>query len=101
MPKIEIQLAEVPSESLYRLETCQGDVVVDRQNDSFAVFEDRCPHAHWPLSEGDLRDGVLSCVGHGWEFDVTSGRCLTVPGCALKLLPVTIENGEIKIEVDS
>jgi nitrite reductase/ring-hydroxylating ferredoxin subunit len=98
MPKIEIRLAEVPLDALYRVEASGTALVLFRKNGSITAFEDRCPHAHWPLSEGELKDGILQCIGHGWEFDVQSGRCLTVPGCSLKLLPVVVDQGRAQIE---
>jgi nitrite reductase/ring-hydroxylating ferredoxin subunit len=100
MRKIEIQLDDVPFESLFRVEGSDPGVVIIRNNNSIMAFEDRCPHAHWPLSEGSVANGIISCIGHGWEFEVASGRCLTVPGCSLKLLPVTVEHRLVKIEVE-
>jgi nitrite reductase/ring-hydroxylating ferredoxin subunit len=100
MPKIEIRLAEVPLDVLFRVEAFGAGLVLLRKNGSITAFEDGCPHAQWPLSEGELKDGILQCIGHGWEFDVQSGRCLTVPGCSLKLLPVTIDQDRVRIEWD-
>jgi nitrite reductase/ring-hydroxylating ferredoxin subunit len=100
MPKIEISLADVPCHSLFRVEENGASVVLVRKHDSITAFEDRCPHAHWPLSEGELKNGVLQCVGHGWEFDVVTGRCLTVPACSLKLLPVVVDRQTAQIEWD-
>ncbi|KAJ6383109.1 hypothetical protein OIU77_031520 [Salix suchowensis] len=40
---------------------------MDRAN--FAVFEDRCPHRLAKLSEGQLIDGRLECLYHGWQFE--------------------------------
>jgi nitrite reductase/ring-hydroxylating ferredoxin subunit len=100
MPKIEIRLAEVPLDVLFRVEASGAGLVLVRKKGSITAFQDRCPHAHWPLSEGELKDGVLQCVGHGWEFDVQSGRCLTVPVCFLKLLPVVVDRDIVRIEWD-
>jgi UDP-MurNAc hydroxylase len=37
-----------------------------------------CPHRQADLTRfGDIRDGVLTCALHHWEFDLASGRCLT------------------------
>jgi nitrite reductase/ring-hydroxylating ferredoxin subunit len=100
MPKIEISLAEIPCDTLFRVEGSEASLVLVRKNDSITAFQDRCPHAHWPLSEGELKNGILSCIGHGWEFDVVTGNCLTVPGCSLKLLPVVIDQGRVQVEWD-
>lgn len=42
------------------------------------VAPDRCPHREAPLSIGVVRDGVLSCAYHGWQFG-DAGRCVLVP----------------------
>lgn len=39
---------------------------------------DRCPHRGVALSLGSVKDGVITCPFHGWQFNA-SGRCLHVP----------------------
>ncbi|WP_437578813.1 Rieske 2Fe-2S domain-containing protein [Sorangium sp. So ce887] len=39
------------------------------------ALDDRCPHQGYPLSEGALRGGVLTCAWHNWKFDIASGAC--------------------------
>ena len=42
------------------------------------VMERYCPHRQADLSVfGEVDDGVLTCTLHGWQFDLTSGTCLT------------------------
>ncbi|GMH11895.1 hypothetical protein Nepgr_013736 [Nepenthes gracilis] len=40
--------------------------------------EDRCPHRLAKLSEGQLVDGRLECLYHGWQFD-GEGKCVKIP----------------------
>jgi nitrite reductase/ring-hydroxylating ferredoxin subunit len=57
-----------------------------------------CPHRQWPLSQAELRDTVLKCARHGWEFDVPSGRAVYPPfGYRLRSLPVRIVDGAIQV----
>ena len=98
MPRIDVSLDDIPSEHPFRIECDGRALVVVRTNGNVHAFEDRCPHAQWPLSEGDFKDGSLYCIGHGWEFDVKTGRCLTVPVCNLKIIPTYVENGTVRIE---
>ena len=36
-----------------------------------------CPHAGEDLSHGAvIRDGVLRCLGHNFDFDLATGECL-------------------------
>ena len=98
MPRIDVKLDDIPFEHPFRVECSGSPLVLIRTNGSIRAFLDRCPHAHWPLSEGELRDGLLYCVGHGWQFDVKTGRCLTVPVCSLKLIPAVIEGDIVRID---
>uniref|UniRef100_A0A7N0T8J5 Rieske domain-containing protein n=1 Tax=Kalanchoe fedtschenkoi TaxID=63787 RepID=A0A7N0T8J5_KALFE len=57
------------------------DVVVwwDRNENSWKVFDDTCPHRLAPLSEGRIDQwGRLQCVYHGWCFN-GSGDCKFIP----------------------
>ena len=57
------------------------DVVVwwDRNEETWKVFDDRCPHRLAPLSEGRIDQwGRLQCVYHGWCFN-GSGNCKFIP----------------------
>ncbi|CAN0911018.1 Protochlorophyllide-dependent translocon component 52, chloroplastic [Linum grandiflorum] len=57
------------------------DVVAwwDKNDNSWKVFDDMCPHRLAPLSEGRIdQSGRLQCVYHGWCFD-GSGSCKLIP----------------------
>nr|DAD27516.1 TPA_asm: hypothetical protein HUJ06_028984 [Nelumbo nucifera] len=41
-------------------------------------YEDRCPHRLAKLSEGQLIDGKLECLYHGWQFE-GDGKCVKIP----------------------
>ncbi|KDO67385.1 hypothetical protein CISIN_1g037348mg, partial [Citrus sinensis] len=40
--------------------------------------QDRCPHRLAKLSEGQLIDGRLECLYHGWQFE-GEGKCVKIP----------------------
>ncbi|CAK7339116.1 unnamed protein product [Dovyalis caffra] len=57
------------------------DIVVwwDRNESTWKVFDDACPHRLAPLSEGRIDQwGRLQCVYHGWCFN-GSGDCKFIP----------------------
>jgi nitrite reductase/ring-hydroxylating ferredoxin subunit len=89
MHNAEISFADVAEGSSVCIELQGIKVLVLRSEGRVFAYEDRCPHAFWPLSQGTLAGSVLECPGHGWEFDVQSGRCLTSPSYCLK--PVAFE----------
>jgi nitrite reductase/ring-hydroxylating ferredoxin subunit len=89
MPRVEIELAAVPLNIPTGVEHAGRKLVILRTESRTVAYEDVCPHAFWPLSEGTLHNGVLECPGHGWEFNADTGRCLNAP--AYCLTPVSLE----------
>lgn len=67
------------------------------------ALEDRCPHRHVRLSDGEVVQGEVECIYHGWRFNA-AGRCTHVPylaenqrlpTCALHTYPVVEQDGFI------
>jgi nitrite reductase/ring-hydroxylating ferredoxin subunit len=53
------------------------DTIVLAEGDREWAVSRYCPHAGEDLTEGAvIRDGVLRCLGHNFEFDLASGECL-------------------------
>jgi nitrite reductase/ring-hydroxylating ferredoxin subunit len=100
MPRIEIQPDEIPLEIPVRLKHDRTAIVVIRTTSGLSAFHDRCPHAQWPVSDGEIIDGVLVCPGHGWQFNVSTGQCLNSSVYQLKPLSVVMYNDSVVIEWD-
>jgi nitrite reductase/ring-hydroxylating ferredoxin subunit len=98
MPRIEIRLDEIALEIPVRLKHDGAAIVLIRTENGVRAFHDRCPHAQWPISDGEIIDGILVCPGHEWEFDITTGQCLNSPAYQLKSLSVVVYNDTIQIE---
>jgi len=43
--------------------------------DVFAV-DNACPHEGYPLVQGEVKNGVLTCAWHNFKFQLGSGACL-------------------------
>ena len=44
-----------------------------------AAVRDVCAHRETALSGGIVRDGILTCPGHFWRYDLRTGQCLGRP----------------------
>lgn len=64
-------------------------------NGTFHLFEDRCPHMDFPIHDGDIRRGIVTCPWHHWQFDVQSGACLLHERIRLSKLEVQVDEGVI------
>ena len=76
--------------------------VVVRRGSLLAGYEDRCPHAGWPLAALDdrflTRSGEhILCSGHGALFRLADGGCVAGPcaGASLAPWPVAVREGEV------
>lgn len=67
----------------------------------FHALEDECPHVGAPLGSGWVDGHTVACPMHGWEFDIRSGACQTVPRCPVKSFPVRLRDGLIEISLDA
>jgi naphthalene 1,2-dioxygenase system ferredoxin subunit len=64
----------------------------------FYATSNFCPHQGAPLAEGILCGHTIECGLHGWQFDVRSGDCLTVPD-RIETFRVIVEDGWIRLEI--
>lgn len=66
-----------------RMAYVEGYYAQQSDNDEVAragdyLVQRRCPHLQADLTRfGSVRDGVLTCSMHGWQFDLATGSCLT------------------------
>jgi 3-phenylpropionate/trans-cinnamate dioxygenase ferredoxin component len=73
---------------------CNGDLV---------AIEDRCSHDNGDLMEGevDAEECTVECPRHGSQFDLRTGKPLTLPAYVpVDTFPVLVEDGVIRVEVD-
>ncbi len=64
----------------------------------FYATDNGCPHRGGPLGEGLLEGTVVICPWHGWEYDVTSGECLTNPKVRIQAYPVKVEGSDVLVD---
>ena len=60
-----------------------------------------CPHEDVSLLDGELHGQVLTCPGHGYDFDLATGRCAHDAGLRLRRFPVRVDAaGALYVEID-
>lgn len=64
---------------------------------NFFAIDDTCQHRGGPLSEGSCQEQVVTCPWHGWEYDVTTGACLTNPEVNQTRYEVKVEGEDILV----
>lgn len=74
-------------------------LLVVRSEHAVCVYRDRCPHQGYPLSEGRLEDGVITCRLHGHTFDASTGAGINPPAPCLVAVPARVEQERVHVEV--
>jgi nitrite reductase/ring-hydroxylating ferredoxin subunit len=58
-----------------------------------------CPHEDVSLIEGHLEDDQIVCPGHGYHFDLVTGRCAHAPGLVLRRYRVTVIGEDVWVDL--
>lgn len=92
--------AEVEIGTARVVEAGGKQIALCNTGDGFHAIDDICSHDKGPLDQGTLEGNRIECPRHGAQFDVTTGRALTLPAVRpIKTYPTRVEDGDIEIEV--
>jgi 3-phenylpropionate/trans-cinnamate dioxygenase ferredoxin subunit len=68
--------------------------------DGFYAVDDICSHDRGPLDQGKLLGNRIECPRHGAQFDVRTGKALTLPAIRpIKAYNTRVADGEVEVEV--
>ena len=80
------------------VEVDDEDVAVANVNGEYYAFGAECPHAGGPLDEGDVEGNIVVCPWHGAEFDMTTGKALTMPASdSISTYQVRVDGEKIQL----
>jgi len=73
-------------------------IALFRCEGTYYATSNDCVHRGGPLGEGLLEGTTVICPWHGWEFDVSSGACLTDPKAKITVYPTRVEGNELLVD---
>jgi nitrite reductase/ring-hydroxylating ferredoxin subunit len=74
-------------------------VIVTRVDGELVAVTGVCPHEDVALAGGELHGATLTCPGHGYAFDVRTGRCRHDPTLELRRYPITLIGDEVWVDL--
>lgn len=86
----------------------EGSRIVQLEGQTIALFkhegevyaiDNRCPHMGFPLHQGTLQCGILTCHWHHARFDLASGGTFDPWADDVRAYPVRVENGEVWVDL--
>jgi nitrite reductase/ring-hydroxylating ferredoxin subunit len=64
------------------------------------AIDNRCPHMGFPLNEGSLEDGVLTCHWHHARFELSCGDTFDPFADDVQTYPVEVRDGTVYVRPD-
>jgi len=88
-----------PGERLF-VEIESLPIVIFNIAGQFYAIADVCSHDDGPVGEGDLEGYCIVCPRHGAEFDVRTGKVISMPAVVdIPAYPVRVGDGIIQIGI--
>lgn len=75
------------------------EIAVFHVDGAYYAIDNSCPHAHFPLIRGHLRDNVIICPYHCWDFDLTTGDSPTFEGVYVLTYPTRVVGDRVEINL--
>jgi len=67
----------------------------------FYAIDDSCLNQGSSLGTSKLDGKIVTCRGHGWRYDVTTGSTVHVPGYGVATYPVKVVDGKIMVTIST
>ena len=94
-----MRLEELPPGKSTTVTVAGKDMALFNVNGTIYAMEDSCLHQGLSLGTSKLEGKVVTCRGHGWRYDVTTGCTLHVKDYGVATYPVKLVEGKIMISV--
>lgn len=96
-----VMASDVPVGGLKAIDVRGTRIAIANVDGTYYAFDEACTHEQCSLVEnGELAGATVTCVCHGSEFDVRTGRVLAPPArLPLKVFPIRIDGDVLLIEV--
>lgn len=92
-------LQDLPDGEGYLWKSGALELAVFRRGDEVSAIENACPHAGASLCSGYADGTIVVCPWHGWEFEIATGKGLSVEGVDCEAFRVVVEDGVAKVEL--
>lgn len=67
--------------------------------DAVYALDNVCPHAGFPLGEGDLDGEWVICPGHSFYYNLKTGECQNDPGRSATRFEVVVDGDDVKVRI--
>ncbi len=94
-------VSDIPDPGRQLVEVEDRIVALFHVGGQFYCIDDVCTHDGGPLSEGKLAEYAIACPRHGAQFDIRTGKALTMPATEDTVAhQVKVENGQVYVRIN-
>lgn len=90
---------DIPEGNIKVATVAGNEVLLSRFDDKITCYQNACAHLGMPLDMGEVRDGILICPHHAFEYLLESGECLTAPEVQLQTHAVRVVGDTVEIKI--
>ena len=74
-------------------------VAVFNVDGAFYALDNTCIHQGGPLGDGMCDANTVTCPWHGWQYNVTTGECVSAPGQMVDTYEVRVDGDDVLVKV--
>ncbi len=94
-------LLDFPDGAVCSMELGGQKIIVSRNGASITCFQNACAHLGFPIHDGEVANGIITCPHHGFQYDLASGECLTAPEVQLQPHAVRIIGSKVEVRISA
>ncbi len=92
-------LSEIPQGSVRSTIVAGEKVLLWRNGASVTCFQNACAHLGFPIHDGEIENGIITCPHHRFQYDLSSGECLTAPEVQLQSHAVRVIGPRVEVRI--
>jgi Fe-S cluster biogenesis protein NfuA/nitrite reductase/ring-hydroxylating ferredoxin subunit len=92
-------LSDIPEGGVRAIELGGEAVILTRQDAVVACYQNACAHMGLRLDDGGIEDGILTCPHHDFQYDLSSGECLTAPEVQMQSHAVRVVGRRVEVRL--
>jgi len=71
--------SEIPTGRMKMVKFLDREILIANVNGNYYAIDNKCTHQNGDLSQGVLEGNVVTCPKHKSQFDVTTGKVVSLP----------------------
>ena len=93
-------LDDIPEHGVLACDIKGRSVLLSKRGNQVSCLDNSCAHLGMPLEMGEVRDGIITCSYHGFQYLLETGECLTVPEVQIKAHAVRVVGNLIQVRLE-